>query len=362
MRDELERAWRASGSPLSFDEWAPLWLHRRRHELELEQKRRRAEEIARIRAEREELEREQARERNRAEVVAKLKGKPRGPYLEPAKRHHPLRVNEQDLDPLIPDGWGRKFIAERRGAAEDADRLAARLGLPPHAVVVLVLLEWVWHALGHALSGAAAPALVASPEWLARKAGCHERWMHEVLNRLDPKAAYRRARLRWALEKAKARRRGEPEPPEPKATAEHRGTVYASRFRDLRKFSLLSGREHWLDRTGEPRRWVDLTGVIYPTAECARALRRRAKRATPRRSHPPELYRSPMRRELARLLQPLELTLMRRCRAARREASTPRSHLPAEHVSIPRRERSVQDAQPATGPPGGGGVPSGDGR
>lgn len=182
-------------------------------------------------------------------------------------------VQEEDLDDLVPDEWGRSFPAETK-------QLARHLEMAPLVVPLLCILEWASrcrepHPKDSYRRGAGAQFSI---KWLARKLGCCPTWVKELLNRLDPHAAWRRdvARVRRRNRKLEPGVAKEAEPARPT------GTPYLQRFRQLRRYehAKQEGRGRWgksdpdvfwVDARGVPHQFVDLRGVCYVT-DAGRAL------------------------------------------------------------------------------------------
>jgi hypothetical protein len=185
-----------------------------------------------------------------------------------AMRNPASFVQQEDLDDLVPDGWGSSWPLETK-------RLARRAGIPPAAVALLNLLTWC--------SSCRAPlpgerrqlgaGLQASTKWIAKKLGVGPTWVKDLWNRLDPTSSYRRDVASTRVANVRRRRRGLPALPMPKKPT---GTPYLKRFRQLKRYSLLAKRDGveaaaWRDAGGRVRQWVDQRGVAYVT-EAGRAL------------------------------------------------------------------------------------------
>jgi hypothetical protein len=271
--------------------------------------------------------RRRQRELKRAELVEVLEARPRGPNLPPYKRRNAgLYVQEEDLEAFIPDGWGLKW-------ADECHRLGRRIGIPPAAVPMLMILEWC-----HGLRSASArtttqtgAGVQASPEFFARKVGVSERWCQELGNRLDPWAAWRRDTRTVRVLNSFRLRQGQaplPEPPRPGG-----GRALVQRFPQLKLYESLTrdlpeGQRlpAWMDSGGKVRRFVDVRGLYYATQTGCRSLRRRAHRnARPRPGRTPKLRQSPMQAELYRLLRPLYLGIRKRLARAVRKEFTPKN-------------------------------------
>jgi hypothetical protein len=291
---------------------------------------RQREHDARKKQEKKQARRQERRRRKQlqeAELLEALEARPRGPNLPPYKRRNAgLYVQEEDLEAFIPDGWAKRW-------EEECQRLGRRIGIPPAAVPMLMILEWC-----HGLRSASARTttltgcgLQASPDFFARKGGVTERWCQELGNRLDPWAAWRRdARTVKVLNSFRARQ-GQaplPEPPRPGG-----GRALVQRFPQLKLYETLTrdlpeGQRlpAWMDNAGKVRRFVDVRGLYYVTFTGCRALRRRAHRnAKPRPGRTPKLRQSPMQAELYQLLRPLYLGLRARLACALPKEFTPKN-------------------------------------
>lgn len=216
-------------------------------------------------------------------------------------------VQQEDLDDLVPDGWGKRFPGEMKRLGRDAE-------LPPLAMAALVLFTWCFQfrasAPGdHRRKGCGAQFSI---DWLARKLGCWPSWVKEgVFNRLDPFGPYRRELA--AVRRVNARRRREgraliSEPPRP------RGTPYIERHRRLKRYAATRQRDGgsaaaWIDKNGKPRFFVDVRGVCYVT-DAGRALLGRA-RASPAPGVPSEPSTS-AGADVTRRLRPVAHKLERR--------------------------------------------------
>lgn len=193
-------------------------------------------------------------------------------------------VQQEDLDDLVPDGWGRLF-------ALDSARLGRRAGVPPLAVPLLCLLNWC-SSLADGDGRGSGAGLQASIDWLALKLGCSDTWVKHLLNRLDPFAHHRRELAAVRQENGRRRRRGEDVLPEPKRPT---GTPYVHRFRRLALYATARKRDGsrgaaWVDTKGRPRFWFDMRGVTYLTPAGRGLLVRRARRdERPRPGRVPEL-------------------------------------------------------------------------
>jgi len=170
-------------------------------------------------------------------------------------------VQEEDLEQLIPDGWGDTFPRETK-------QLARRISRSKFEVALLCLLTWTSrarepHPKDTRRRGAGAQLSTA---WLARKLGCCATWVKKLTNRLDPEAAWRReaAKVNRINEK---RKRGAPKTPAPPRPT---GTSYLQRWRRLQRYEharQANGRQDvfWVDRKGIPHQFVDHRGVYYVT-------------------------------------------------------------------------------------------------
>lgn len=188
-------------------------------------------------------------------------------------------VQQEDLDDLVPDGWGRMFPLE-------VSRLGRRSGVAPLAVPLLCLLIW---------SSRLKPADPRDPRrcgagaqfslgWLAQKLGCSVSWTKVLLNRLDPHAEYRRELAAVRYENARRKRAGRVPRREP---LRPRGTPYIHRFRRLQRYSATKQRDGgralvWVDKSGKPHTWVDVRGVCYVTDAGRALLVRRASHELPK--------------------------------------------------------------------------------
>ena len=221
-------------------------------------------------------------------------------------------VQEEDLEDLVPDGWGASWPIETK-------RLARRAGIPPAAVPLLNLLTWCSDVRppepgSRRELGAGFQVSIA---WLSRKLGISESWVKVLWNRLDPTAAYRRETAAVRIANARRRRKGLPALPLPQRPT---GTPYVKRFRQLKKYSELpktdprAAARAWRDSSGVVRQYVDQRGVAYVT-EAGRALlvRRKSLQHTPGR--PPELRPNgtliDLRRRLVRVRHLVSMRLRR---------------------------------------------------
>lgn len=197
-----------------------------------------------------------------------------GPRLQPFQRRtSAIHVQQEDLEDIIPDGWGLTMPLE-------AHRLARRIGLPPAAVPLLCLLTWTssfaeplardTHSCGSGFQ--------VSIAWLAKKLGCSTTWVKQLLNRLDPQARWRREVAHIRKANKNRRRNGRKALPEP---CKPSGAVFIHRFRRLVPYEgppRSDGRPAtiWVDAQGRPHRHVDIRGVVYLTSTGRNALVRRA--------------------------------------------------------------------------------------
>ncbi|MDP1919264.1 MAG: hypothetical protein Q8L14_23645 [Myxococcales bacterium] len=197
-----------------------------------------------------------------------------GPQLKPFQRRcSAIYVQQEDLEDVIPDGWGLSMPLE-------AQRLARRIGLPPAAVPLLCLLTWTSSFVAplERDTHSCGAGFQVSIAWLARKLGCSTTWVKQLLNRLDPQSRWRRevAHVRKANKSRRRHgRRPLPEPTKPSAP------VYIHRFRRLVPYegpARANGRSAtiWVDAAGRAHRHVDIRGVVYLTSTGRRALVRRA--------------------------------------------------------------------------------------
>ncbi|MDX2008674.1 MAG: hypothetical protein SFW67_00705 [Myxococcaceae bacterium] len=197
-----------------------------------------------------------------------------GPRLQPYQlRCSAIYVQQEDLDDIVPDGWGTTMPLE-------ASRLARRIGLPPAAVPLLCLLTWTSSFADASVRdkhecGAGFQVSIA---WLARKLGCTDTWVKQLLNRLDPCARWRRDVAHVRKANKQRQRKGTKALPEPQRP---QGPVYIHRFRRLVRYEgplRANGKPAsiWVDSEGRPHRHVDIRGVVYLTSTGRRALVRRA--------------------------------------------------------------------------------------
>jgi hypothetical protein len=197
-----------------------------------------------------------------------------GPQLQPYQRRcSAIYVQQEDLDDIIPDGWGLTMPLE-------AHRLARRIGLPPAAVPLLCLLTWTSSFADASVrdSHACGAGFQVSIAWLARKLGCTDTWVKQLLNRLDPCARWRRDVAHIRKANRQRQRKGTKALPEPQRP---KGPVYIHRFRRLVRYEgplRANGKPAsvWVDSEGRPHRHVDIRGVVYLTSTGRRALVRRA--------------------------------------------------------------------------------------
>lgn len=197
-----------------------------------------------------------------------------GPQLKPYQRRcSAIYVQQEDLEDVIPDGWGLSLPLE-------AQRLARRIGLPPAAVPLLCLLTWTSSFVAplERDTHSCGAGFQVSIAWLARKLGCSTTWVKKLLNRLDPQSRWRREAAHVRKANKSRRRHGRrllPEPTKPCAP------VYIHRFRRLVPYegpTRANGRSAtiWVDAAGRHHRHVDIRGVVYLTSTGRRALVRRA--------------------------------------------------------------------------------------
>lgn len=203
-----------------------------------------------------------------------------GPQLKPYQRRcSAIYVQQEDLEDVIPDGWGLSMPLE-------AQRLARRIGLPPAAVPLLCLLTWTSSFVAplERDTHSCGAGFQVSIAWLARKLGCSTTWVKQLLNRLDPQSRWRRESAHVRKANKSRRRHGQkplPEPMKPSAP------VYIHRFRRLVPYegpARANGRSAtiWVDAAGRPHRHVDIRGVVYLTSTGRRALVRRASHSRSR--------------------------------------------------------------------------------
>jgi hypothetical protein len=317
----------------------------------------REEQLLEGRARREKEERKRRALSAEEELRARLERLPRGPNLPPYKRHNAaIDVLQEELEDVIPDGWGSWW-------PEECERLGRRMGVPPAAVPLLMILEWCFGLRPPARksSGMTAGSLCASPEWLARKVGRSERWIQHLTNRLDPWAAFRRERAWWRISAALLKARGKEEPPEPKPV-EGGGTAYLQRHPRVRLYKALQREvpaaarlEKWMDASGKLHDWLDLRARWYPTVMGVRALRRRARRSQRvRPGQTPKLRRSPMQEDLYRRLAPLYRRIRARLAIAFLKHFTPKDVQLALEIVF----RGARHVDAGPDPPEGGGAPA----
>ncbi|WP_375764819.1 hypothetical protein NR798_24185 [Archangium gephyra] len=333
-----------------------LAVHAASRQADRELKAQRAAENEEYRRQREEQDAARRRELLEAGERAELEGRPRTPCLPPYKRRNRgLYVLAEDLDELIPDGWGAMW-------PEECERLGARMGVPPLAVPYLMILEWV-HGLRPAVTRRAKVmgtgcGLQHTPEWMARKLGCTPRWAKEIQARLDPVAEYRRELRRVRYQNAWREKNGQAPLPEPKRP--EGVTCYVHRFQKLRHYGTLTRdlpaaqrRPRWLCRAGKLRRFCDVQGVTYPTLMGCRLLRRRAhRRERPRQGHRPKLRRSPMQEDLYQRLSPIYRRLRARLAPPLLEQFTPLTEKPSVTRYVRPPAGCALRPRAGAGPPG----------
>ena len=213
--------------------------------------------------------------RMRAEAIAEASERVReairdgrlraGPNLPAfARKTSAIYVQQDDLEDIIPDGWGRRFPAQ-------ASRVARQHGLPPLALPLLCILEWA-SSIRPPLPFAkdrheCGAGLQVSLDWLARKLGCSRVWVQALMNRLDPFARWRRECGKTKRANRKRAKHGQsalPSPPKPT------GTAFLHRFRRLRRYADTcddaARRQVWVDAQGKPHTYVDVRGVCYATS------------------------------------------------------------------------------------------------
>lgn len=341
------------GSALTPEERQLLEAHQQLRQLKQQHLEKRAAEVADYKRRRNAEETARERERQDEAERAALEDEPRGPNLPPHRRRNAASyLQEEDLDELLPDGWGSWW-------PEESERWGERMGLPPAAVPLLRLLEWVQGLRASRGRGAAVGCgFQVGPEWLARKLGCSERWVQSLTARLDPWAEYRREARKVALRNASRALAGlEPLPKPPRPS----GTAYLCRYPQLKLYKAvargvphLQRRERWLCRDGQLRRWVDLRGIYYATHQGLRQLRRRAHRAEkPRPGKRPKLARSPMAADLARRLSPLYRRVRARLAPRVAEEFTPNNVKPSVTDYVPAPRPRTLRLSSGAGPPGG---------
>lgn len=194
-------------------------------------------------------------------------------------------VQQEDLDDLVPDGWGEQFAATLKALGRHHE-------LPPRGIALLALLTWCSWMRPHSETKNGA-GLQASIAWLARKLGCGTTWVKRCFLRLDPLCAWRRELAdvrRINARRKKQRRRPLQEPEKPK------GTMYMQRFRTLQRYDAQPQRDGarapvWVDRGGRVRWNVDVRGRCYATPAGRALLIHRlpasAKEASPTRREEP---------------------------------------------------------------------------
>lgn len=178
-------------------------------------------------------------------------------------------VQQEDLEDLVPDGWGTLFRGDLR-------YLGRMHELPPKGLALLCLVEWCSRVgpAPRSRGGRVGVGLQASIDWLAKKLGCSDTWVKRVCNRLDPLAEHRRelaAVRRENKKRRKTHRKPLQEPRAPTGT-----TPYLHRYRRLQLYANAEqrgGTHHpvWVDKAGRVRSWVDVRGALYIT-EAGRAL------------------------------------------------------------------------------------------
>gem|GEM_PF-3044511 len=317
----------------------------------------RAAEVEEFRARQEKGERKRKAVQREEELRARLERLPRGPTLPPYKRHNAqLDVLQEDLEDVLPDGWGSWW-------PEECERLAARIGVPPAAVPLLMILEWCFGMRPPARKSArmTAGSLCASAQWLARKVGVSERWVQALTNRLDPWASHRRELAWWRISAGLMKARGKDAPPAPRPSTGG-GTAYLQRHPRIRLYRALQREvpaaarlDKWLDSSGKLHDWLDLRARWHPTVMGVRALRRRARpHGRPRPGRVPKLRRSPMQEDLYRRLAPLYRRLRARLALAFQREFTPRD----VQLSILKVFSPPLRVEAGPDPPRGGGAPS----
>lgn len=220
-------------------------------------------------------------------VAEALKSDRAGPNVVPSAMGNRSRyVQQEDLDDLVPDGWGASLPLE-------AANLGKRAGIPPKGVALLCLLTWVSAAQAQKNNGYRTGAgLQASVEWLARKLGCTGTWVKILFQRLDPFAQHRRNQITVKRENLRRGRKGLELLRAPRAPT---GTPLVHRFRMLERYENVPQadgvqRQCWRDKQGKPHFYVDVRGVLYATDSGRGILVRRAHRdGSARAGVPPEL-------------------------------------------------------------------------
>lgn len=200
-----------------------------------------------------------------------------GPNLPPfAMRSSAIYVQQEDLESLVPDGWGSQWPLQ-------ASRLARSHGLPPLALPLLCLLEWA-AAFRPPLPVAkdrheCGAGFQVSLDWLARKLGCSRVWVQALMNRLDPFAHWRREAISTKRLNRKRAANGQSplaSPPKPP------GTPLIHRFRRLKRYETSCDEgaraRVWVDRSARPHLYLDVRGVCYLTS-AGRAVLLRQSRA-----------------------------------------------------------------------------------
>lgn len=216
-----------------------------------------------------------------------LERRPRGPNLPKSKRCNAgVYIQEFDLDGIIPDGWGREFLDNAR--LWDRQRLGFTQGAGFHALLCTLLSAFRnMRPPRRRASQRTLPAgFQLSPEWIARKLGCGERTPDNVLNDLDPLAAWRRETRKAKITNAKRKRQGlDPLALPKKPTMERqpliarysRPKLYATLTRDLPWAQRTST---WMDAGGVRRKWIDVTGYLYVTLEGVASVTPKKQRIT----------------------------------------------------------------------------------
>jgi hypothetical protein len=341
-----------TSSILTPEELAPLEAERQRRQRVAEA----SAELAQGRKRREAEERRRQAQAREEELRGKLEQLPRGPNLPPHKRRNAqLDVLQEDLEEALPDGWGTWW-------PEESERLAARIGVPPAAIPLLMILEWCFGLRPPARRSArmTAGSLSASPAWLARKVGVSERWIQALTNRLDPWASYRRERAWGSVTNSLMRARGKAGPPAPQP-ATGGGTAYLQRHPQLRLYKALQREvpsaarlEKWMDGSGKLHDWLDLRARWYPTVMGVRTLRRRARKSERLKAgKTPRLRRSPMQEDLYQRLAPLYRLIRARLALAFQRKFTPKDvQLSRSNVST-----AAPTSRAGPDPPEGSGAP-----
>lgn len=194
-----------------------------------------------------------------------------GPQLPAfARKTSALYIQQDDLEPFIPDGWGATFTA-------DSAALGRAMGLPPSAIPLLCLLSWT-SSFRPALEKdkhQCGSGFQVSLDWLAKKMGCSRVWVQSLLNLLDPCAAWRRECME--VQRANRRRAKSHQAPLPKPERPQ-GTVYLHRYRRLKRYEDIhpegAVRRIWIDSKGRHHVYVDVRGVVYLTEAGRKVLSR----------------------------------------------------------------------------------------